>query len=166
MSELALEIDLLTAAWKQDFFEAALSRAVRAARKSGDHLSVIRIDVDDMEEHNDMHGEERMDEAIGWLASRVGEHVDGMGPIGRVDGDEFAVYLPSMPKEKAQALAERIRRDVPRTLQSSQDGGFRLTVSVGVATLRSNEPWGNLFEAAGQACTRAKQGGRDSVVCR
>ena len=41
-----------------------------------------------------------------------------------------------------------------------------LTVSVGVAGLKRNEPWGNLFEAAEDACRKAKQGGRDRTVHR
>jgi PleD family two-component response regulator len=63
-------------------------------------------------------------------------------------------------------MAERLRRSVPTTLHASAFGDFRVTISVGVAVNRRGEPWGNLLDAAEQACVRAKQGGRDAVVSR
>jgi PleD family two-component response regulator len=55
---------------------------------------------------------------------------------------------------------------VAATPHASRFGDYYLTVSVGVATLRRGEPWGNLIEAAERACLKAKQGGRDTVVSR
>lgn len=164
--EVALFLDLLTGAFRREHFEAELSRAVSASRKKMRPLSVLWIDVDDLTEHNDLHGRNATDTALGWLASKLGQTVDGRGPIGRVSGGAFAVFLDGVGPDEAVALSDRLRRTIPRTLHSSAFGDFRLTVSVGVAVLRSQEPWGNLLDAAEAACTRAKQGGRDAVVSR
>ena len=164
--ELAREVDLLTGAWNRERFQAELGVAVSEARKAHRPLALLWVDVDDMQEHNDAHGQDVLDTALGWLASKLSDIIDGQGPICRVGGDEFGVFIPNCSLERALRLAERIRRVIPSTAHASSFSDFRLTVSVGVAALRQGEPWGNLAEAAENACRRAKQGGRDAVASR
>lgn len=166
MNELAPQIDLLTAAWKRRYFEVQLARSVSEAQRLRHQLALIHVDADDMQEHNDVHGQDAVDGAISWLAAKIGDIVDGRGPIGRLSGGAFATYLPSFTLDRAVRIAERIRRAVPQTAHASAFGDYRLTISVGVAALRRGEPWGNLLEAAEIACRKAKQGGRDGVVHR
>jgi diguanylate cyclase (GGDEF)-like protein len=166
VSEHAPWVDIATGALRRDAFEARAAEAVRQAKRSRAPLSAVWVDVDDLFEHNDVRGREVLDHALGWLASLMGGVVDGAGPIGRVGGGAFAVLLPGMDQEQARALSERLRRLVPRHRHASPSGEFHLTVSVGVASLRRPEPWGNFLEAAEGACLRAKQGGRDGVASR
>lgn len=166
MSDFAPYIDLLTGAFQKAYFEALLAKAVAYAHQAKAPLSVIRIDIDDLQEHNDVHGQATLDATLSWVATKISALSDGKGAIGRVDGDEFSVLLEGVELAEAAQLAEKIRRTIPRTVHSSAFGDYRVTVSVGVATLKASEPWGNLFDAAEAAVTRAKQGGRDSVVTR
>jgi len=166
VSDVASHVDLLTGAWDKSRFESEFARAVSGAQKRREPLALIRVDIDEMQELNDLHGRDRMDGCLAWLAERISTLSDGRGPIGRIGGDDFAVFLRDCTLDDALKLAERIRRTVPTTLHASAFGDFRLTVSVGVATHKRGEPWGNLLDAAEQACIRAKQGGRDAVVRR
>ncbi len=166
MSDFAPWLDLLTGAWIREHFEQELARVVRGSHRESSPLSLLWIDVDDLQEHNDVHGRASMDAALAWLASRISMLIDGQGPIGRLAGGVFGVYLPETSREQALRLSEVLRRSVPRTLHSSAFGDYRLTVSVGVVSLRRSEPWGNFIDAAESACRCAKQGGRDSVVAR
>ncbi len=166
MSAFAPWVDLLTAAWKREYFEQELAREVRGAHREATPLALLWIDVDELEVHNDLHGRASVDAALAWLASRISLLLDGRGPIARLEGGAFGVYLRSTSREQALRLSEELRRTVPRTLHSSAFGDYRLTVSVGVVTLRRSEPWGNFIDAAEYACRCAKQGGRDLVVAR
>lgn len=166
MSEVAPRVDLLTGAFQRGRFEELLVQLMAEARRTRSPLSLLHVDVDDLQEHNDVHGRDSLDAALSWLASKLSAVLDGKGPIGRVGGDEFAVALPKVSLEQARRLAETLRRTVPRTLHASAFGDYRLTVSVGVVALRPNEPVGNLLDAAEEACLRAKQSGRDTVVSR
>lgn len=166
MTDRAPHVDLLTGAYRRGYFEELVTQAVAEGRKGQAPVSLIHLDVDDLLEHSDLHGRGTLDVALSWLAAKISEVMDGLGPIGRVGDDEFAVLLAGVPLERARRLAEQLRRVVPLTLHASAFGDYRLTVSVGVAALRPAEPPGNLLEAAEDACRRAKQGGRDSVVCR
>jgi diguanylate cyclase (GGDEF)-like protein len=166
VSEHAPWVDIATGALRREAFDARTVDAVRLAKRSGTPLSILWIDVDDLFEHNDVHGCEAVDGALSWLVSLLGGVVDGAGPIGRVAGGAFAALLPGIDRERASALSERIRVRIAGRAHRSTSGEYRLTVSVGVASLRRHEPWGNFLEAAQSACLRAKQAGRDGVVAR
>jgi diguanylate cyclase (GGDEF)-like protein len=163
---IAPYLDLLTGAWQREHFERSLALAVRRARAEHTALALLWFDVDDLQEHNDLHGRDTLDCALSWLAQQISLTLDGAGPIGRVSGDEFAAFLPGVRPDRALRFSEQIRKRVPRTLHSSAFGDYRLTLSVGLASLRKAEPWGNLLDAAEEACRRAKVGGRDLVVAR
>ena len=108
MSDFAPHIDLLTGAYKREHFERLLTQVVSHARKESGTLSLIYFDVDSCQELNDVHGRDRVDAALAWVASRISQTLDGLGPIGRVGGDEVAVVL-KVPVEHATRLAERVR---------------------------------------------------------
>ncbi len=165
MTDVARHVDLLTGAYKKVRFEDELMRAVAAAKRAHRPLSLLYLDVDDLQEHNDLHGRDALDQAVSWLAAKVSEVVNGQGPIGRLGGDELAIALPGVGLDAANALAETVCRTVPKTLHSSAFGDYRLTISVGVVAMRKHELPGNLLDAAEDACRRAKQGGRN-LVCR
>ncbi len=166
MSDHAPWVDLLTGAWRREHFEEALSQAVSRARRAKTPLSLLWLDIDDLCEHNDLHGQDAVDAALAHLASRVAELLDGQGPLARVHGGAFAVILEGMGETAARALGERLRRLAPKTLHASAFGDFRLTLSIGISPLRRSQPWGNLLDAVQEACHRAKVGGRDAVVSR
>lgn len=163
MSDVDPGVDLQTGAWKRQRFEAELGRHVSAAHRAHLPLSVLYVDVDELQEHNDLHGTPRGDELLSQIAELIAREVDGRGPLGRVEGGAFAIALDGLSEPQAVALAERIRRTISARLSTN---GGRVTVSVGVAALRPFEPWGNLLEAAETACTRAKQAGRNTVAAR
>jgi len=166
VTEIAPQLDLLTGAWNRDFFEIQLARAVSRSHRAKSPLALLYLDVDELQEHNDVHGAVAVDSALAWVAAQISEAVDGQGPISRVDGGAFAVFLSDFTLQRALRLAEQVRERISRTKQGSAFPGYHLTVSVGVAALRRGEPCGNLLEAAEQACRKAKQGGRDSVAQR
>jgi len=66
LSDVAAYTDLLTGAWKKEYFELQLARAVARAQRLRDPLSLLLVDVDQLQEHNDVHGATQLDDAIGW----------------------------------------------------------------------------------------------------
>lgn len=163
MNDAVGGVDVATGAYLRSRFEEELARAVPPAHRGNEALGVLYVDVDELQEHNDLHGTDRGDEVISRVAELISRETDGRGPIGRVEGGAFAVLLSGLPEHQAIQLAERIRRTISARLAT---GVTRVTVSVGVAMLKPSEPWGNLLEAAEVACTRAKQSGRNAVAAR
>ena len=155
-----------TGAYLRAHFESLLVRAVADAHVTRQPLTLVWVDLDETQEGNDAHGREAMDVALSALVDELAAELDGRGPIGRMEGDAFAASLDAVTPREAARLAQGLRRRLASRRFCSAQGEFRLTVSVGVAGLRGDEPYGNLLEAAEAACVQAKQAGRDGVVLR
>ncbi len=90
--------------------------------------------------------------------------------LGRLGGEEFAMLLPDTDLAGAMIVAERVRAAVASTeVQSSEvreagaSGSIRVTISIGVAELRGDEPIESLLKRADRALYAAKDLGRDRV---
>ncbi|MFY0581883.1 GGDEF domain-containing protein [Cystobacter fuscus] len=166
MSERAPQVCPRTGAYLRPHFEELLARAVSDAHQARLPLTLLWVDVDETQEGNDAHGREAMDTALSALVDELAAELDGRGPIGRMEGDAFAALLYAVTPDMGERLAERMRRRFAARRFGPEPGGFHLTVSVGVATLRPQEPYGNLLDAAEASCLQAKQAGRDRVVRR
>lgn len=166
MTERAPQFCPLTGAYLRPYFESLLAKAVSDAHLARIPLTVLWVDVDETQEGNDAHGREAMDAALSGLVDEFAAELDGRGPIGRMEADAFAVSLYAVTPDMGVRLAEGLRRRLATRRFHSGAGGLHLTVSVGVAGVRSGEPYGNLLDAAEAACVQAKQAGRNQVVVR
>lgn len=160
MSATVAQLDLETGTWTRAAFEEQLATAVHVARRAAQPCSLLVVDVDDFQAVRDVRGDLAADTCIEALAERISAESSGAGPIGRLSEDCFGLLLLGWALPRACALADRLRG------ASRADPEVSATVSVGVASLRPGEPWGNLLEAAETACLHAKQAGRDRSVHR
>ncbi|MCI0569648.1 MAG: GGDEF domain-containing protein [Myxococcaceae bacterium] len=159
-------VDVATGAYVRAHFLGLLSDAVSAAHRDESPLCVLYVDLDETAVLKGDWGQEAVEAALASLCMALSTAVDGLGPIGRMEDDAFAVLLVGCTLAHAARVAQAIRREASTRQVTTAEGTFHFTASVGVACLRRAEPWGNLFEAAEDACTRAKQGGRNRVVQR
>lgn len=160
------DVDLLTGAHEKRRFETELINAVQFAKANQQALSVLFVDLDELQEKSDLFGKEALELVFAKVAETISAVLDGKGPIGRMGFDELAALLPGLGATQAAELAETLRGEVEKKQYSAQGTPFSITVSIGVAALRAGEPSLNLLEAAEDACRKAKQGGRNAVVRR
>lgn len=77
--------------------------------------------------------------------------------VGRVDDDTLGILMPSTPAHQTTPVTRRIRAVVS---ERTPNLGMPLTVSVGVASPRVDDPWA----VARQALAQARQEGGDRSV--
>jgi diguanylate cyclase (GGDEF)-like protein len=143
-------------------FDQDLTDQVERARRRGQPLALVMIDIDHFKRVNDQHGHPVGDEVLLAVAQRVVQRVGDKGTAYRYGGEEFALLLPGYSAEEAAGLAERIRKDIRESAVSSRR--LDVTASLGVAAVhaRGHEPRA-LLERADAALYEAKHGGRDQV---
>lgn len=168
--------DPLTGLWNVRQLNSELTKAVGSARRSGRDLALMFVDVDHLKRVNSKLGHAAGSEALKRTGKALHEAVAGVADVFRFGGDEFIVVQPHASKEGARALADHLRNHVAAsTAGPMRPGGSlpRITVSIGVATLRGlrrldGQPTAGvksrLMTTADRALFRAKSAGRNRVV--
>jgi len=152
--------DTLTGVWNRRQGTELLA-ADLSARRPGQALSLLMLDIDHFKTINDTFGHQAGDHVLIEIASRVRRNLRGNDMVARWGGEEFIVLLRDCSLADALRLADDIRMaiaEVPFGVLGS------LTVSVGAAEVRANEDLTSWLGRADQALYRAKRAGRNEVV--
>ncbi|HXG62367.1 MAG TPA: GGDEF domain-containing protein [Planctomycetota bacterium] len=151
--------DGLTGLWTKRHFALEARQAIEAARRYGEPLSLIMVDVDHFKKVNDTHGHVTGDRVLQGVAEILRKKVRG-GSAFRYGGEEMAVLLPKADLAAAARAAERLRAAV----EARKIAGIRVTASFGVAQWDPSMADPAAFvERADQALYRAKEAGRNRV---
>ncbi|WOD40289.1 diguanylate cyclase [Nodosilinea sp. E11] len=163
--------DELTQIANRRHFDAALQREWKRLGRSRAPLSLIMFDVDHFKQFNDCHGHPAGDRCLIEVA-QASQQVVNRPPdiVARYGGEEFAVILPHTDLAGAITLAETIRsriRDLNIVNFKTATETVYVTISLGVACQIPSRDTSlqTLISAADQALYRAKQEGRNRVVC-
>ncbi len=147
---------------------ALMDYAERAmARRSGQPLALLMIDVDYFKQINDTHGHQAGDEVLCKVAELLAGRLRAYDFLGRYGGEEFCVIAPDTPPEGGIALAEALREAVASTKFQTVSGEQSVTVSIGIARCPENvsRKLDVVLAEADTALYVAKQSGRNKVIC-
>jgi diguanylate cyclase (GGDEF)-like protein len=148
---------------------------VARARRYGQPLSVLMLDLDDFKRVNDRFGHPAGDRVLRAVGDVLREQVrKGVDIPARYGGEEFAVILPCTEStmddgaalDGAVTSAERLRRAIAELRSPiGEAGSAGISVSIGVATLPAHAVDAEgLVSKADQALYEAKRLGKDQVV--
>ncbi len=160
ISRLAVT-DELTGLNNRRFFNESLCKAVSAARRHRQPLSLISIDIDHFKKVNDTFGHMMGDQVLKEFSLLLKMMVRVEDIACRWGGEEFIVLLPNTTCEASVSLADRMRCSVeqcPRTTTPA------VTASFGVAQLQKGEDEDSLMRRVDDALYQAKREGRNRVV--
>jgi diguanylate cyclase (GGDEF)-like protein len=158
--------DPLTGAYNRRTFHEIAEREMARARRNGQPLSIVMVDIDHFRQVNEKHGLKVGDEVLQRFTDVVRSALRKEDMVVRYGGEEFVVLLPEVPGPGAVVVAGRIRRAVAGTPIEAAGDKFPLTVSLGVAARLDEGPESidELLERAGSALALAKERGRNRVV--
>ncbi len=162
MARLAT-VDSLTGLPNRHAFLERAELARQAAVRQRQPLALAMMDIDHFKQINDRFGHATGDDALIVFARTVRETLRAHETIGRLGGEEFAMVLPGTDLGGALAAAERLRVAVGEATVITSGTPYRMTVSIGVVVLDSNETLGMGLARADHALYAAKSGGRDRV---
>ncbi len=157
--------DSLTGLRNRRFFDDALSRDIQLAQRQQSALSLLICDIDHFKRFNDEYGHEAGDVALQAVADELKQHFRQSDIPCRLGGEEFVVLMREASLEDASAKAEILRQSIAANpIQYRDEKLGPLTVSIGVASWRGDEPDAEaLLRKADKALYKAKQTGRNRV---
>ena len=126
--------------------------------------AVLLIDLDNFKSINDRFGHAFGDRVLQMFAATACRAIRSSDFVGRLGGEEFAVVLHGLARERAPAVAERIRNAFAAEAEVIEGQNVGATVSIGLAVHDGSAiAFTELLWKADRALYRAKEGGRNRV---
>jgi diguanylate cyclase (GGDEF)-like protein len=153
--------DPLTGLPNRASFTRALEDEIAHARRHGQTIAVLGLDLDRFKEVNDLFGHPAGDALLQRVGQAIETSIDGRGSAARLGGDEFAILLtdihsPARAGYVAEMVMEAFRRD-----NEQSTSGALISASIGIALFPNDgDDAETLVKNADTALYRAKQDGR------
>jgi diguanylate cyclase (GGDEF)-like protein len=153
--------DVLTGLLNRRGFVAQAETAREQAQRFDQAFALVLLDVDDFKQINDRRGHAAGDQLLQQVANLLTLSMRRSDLLARWGGEEFILLLPHTDLEQARTAAEKLRGVI-----GTQTGAHGpITVSVGVALQAPGETLESAINRADKAMYRAKEGGKNRVVC-
>lgn len=139
--------DPLTQLANRRYWDERVAEEVERARREGNPLSLVLIDIDDFKEVNDQFGHQAGDRLLCQLAQGWQSLIRGSGDfLARLGGDEFGLLVPNSDEHAINLITQKLHGVSP-------DG---ISCSYGLATWDGCETVTQLFRRADEALYEAK----------
>lgn len=157
------ETDKLSGLLNRRGFEDRADRLLATARRAGVPGTMVVADLDHFKAINDNYGHEAGDHVITAFAQVLTAIADKQAVIGRLGGEEFAVFVAGSNIATARLYAEGVRSGFAGLSIANLGPHRRASASFGVAQLRAGDSLSDLLRRADAALYEAKKTGRDRV---
>ncbi|KAA0240782.1 GGDEF domain-containing response regulator [bacterium] len=147
--------DHMTGLANRRAFDEHLQKTSDEARRAGEPLALILVDVTGTRQVNEAYGHPSGDAMIRRAARAVASSIRGCDFAGRIGGDDFGVLIRGGDMELARRIARRIAHEIERLNNEGLDGEIPVSVSFGVASGPASNA-ADLFAAADQQLSAHK----------
>lgn len=154
------DTDHLTGVLNRRGFEALAKALCRAGK--GKAPALVICDVDHFKSVNDTYGHVIGDQVLQKVARILQQSARKQDIVGRVGGEEFAIFLPETTGVEAFECAERLRNSLLRSDFSKLLGSRLISASFGVGS-GANSDFERLYQEADEQLYQAKSAGRNQT---
>lgn len=149
---------------KFDAMTGLLSRtnflhSVAEVRSKGGML--ILLDADHFKKINDSHGHEAGDFALKYISNAMTQMIGAHGFVGRLGGEEFAIYLPQAEQKQAALLMASLGTYLRNRTMDYNGAHIKVSLSMGIVVDRGTVAVQTLVRRADKLLYLAKSQGRD-----
>ena len=121
-------VDELTGVFNRRYVKQLFEREIENIKITGQSCVIVSMDIDNFKRINDTYGHSAGDTALRIFSTILKQNIRNTDIYGRLSGDEFALLLRNISKEKAEEKMEDIRQH----LIGNNIGSIRLCFSYGI----------------------------------
>ena len=152
--------DSLTGLYNRRLFDEYCDKELNRAKRYGQHLAIVILDLHRLKEVNDRHGHLRGDQMLQLAATTLRKTLRAADFAFRIGGDEFALLLPQTDTEQAVTLCRRVRSLYESDVVSLKlDVGVTLDFGVAVHP-QDGDQKSDLLRTADERLYELKRSGR------
>jgi diguanylate cyclase (GGDEF)-like protein len=149
---------------RRHFIESAQRQIIQMQRTSVAG-AMLMIDIDDFKKVNDTFGHAMGDEVIVKVASILKINSREYDLVGRVGGEEYAMLLSPCEFDKANQIAERLRKKTEGLSIAHLNNTIKVTISIGLTMIKkSDKDIDRTMHRADVSLYKAKKSGKNKVV--
>ncbi len=158
------EVDALTGLYNRAWFGEVFPQQLELCERTGQHASLLLLDIDHFKKVNDQYGHQGGDEALRHVGLLLRNNLRSTDLCARYGGEEMVVLMPGTEMAEARLAADRLRESIAAAPCVLPDGRtINLHISGGLAQWEPGTRLDNLISAADLALYRAKDGGRNQI---
>lgn len=162
---MVAERDALTGVDSRSHFMKRAEALLQRAQLEKTPFCLFMIDVDHFKRINDTWGHTRGDLILTKVAEVCEQSLRPTDVIGRFGGEEFVVGLPHTSPGDAQAVAERLKKNVEALPFTDELSELRLSVTIGIGIAHIEDvDLDSLITRADEMLYVGKREGRNRVV--
>lgn len=149
--------DLLTGLYNRNYFNDTVAREIERAKRYGDKLSIIMIDINDFKLINDTYGHLHGDGILREFGSMLNKAARKSDIVCRFGGDEFLIVAPKTDCETYNTLANRIKKEVAEWNKQFSSRDYELSYSIGCAVWEKGKDLLDVVNEADRLMLKHKQ---------
>ena len=154
-------IDTLTGIYNRRFLFELANKTFQKAKRTDENYTLMALDLDYFKNINDTYGHNVGDKVLATFANVVKSVLREGDLFGRTGGEEFMVVLTDSNEKNIHTISEKIRNEVEKT--TYEIDSLQITVSIGVAFLRTDDTLEDVMIRADKYLYYAKENGRNQI---
>lgn len=158
--------DSLTKLYNHGYFRDALCKEFHRAKRYGQNMTCLMLDIDYFKRVNDTCGHLFGDKVLTEIADCIKKCIRESDILARYGGEEFSILLIESDYQKSFIVSEKIRSCIESCEFKDRNISVKLTISIGLSSLLEDGVLDKekFLGFADLALYSAKMGGRNNVV--
>lgn len=155
--------------WQEFYNKVQATKNHIQEKNSNYHASLLFCDIDYFKAisfHSQKAGDSALKKFSSWFINQTRQKDNRFIDIisTRFFSDEFVVFLPGTSVDEAMTLACRLKSNAKKVNLRTADNPFFTTISIGISEISSTTKLQDAVSQASNACTEAKEKGKDKIV--
>lgn len=156
--------DYLTGVYNRYSCEMRLGEDIARARRGGETMSLVMLDIDNFKLINDRYGHYNGDACLKQIVDIIRNNIRQGDWLARWGGDEFILLLFNSDEESSVGTMKRIGAALGENPITNEHDNISLTLSIGICQFNGEDGPETLFRKVDLALLQAKHRGKGQIV--
>jgi len=168
IEEIAIR-DGMTGIYNRRYFNEQFPKMIQSAKRSGELLAFILLDVDHFKQYNDTYGHQMGDQVLIHISATLSQSLQRSDDMCfRLGGEEFGILFKPTTAQKALEFADELRKNIEKLgIEHVQNSAaLVVTVSIGLIVIESSDSTlcESIYKRTDDLLYQAKKSGRNRIA--